>query len=166
MATGDKDLANKRAQEAMNIVWYHWGLHGWVCYCIMGILLALLHFRKGLPMTVKSCFYPLIGERIYGFAGDFLDIVSTVATTMGVCTSLGLGVMQLHAGLKLLNGDQNWMGTPYFNKFNWEEWKGEANDLKTYWDAFPSALKSQHPLVDCSKPATADPLDRVNVGAA
>jgi len=143
--------ANRRAQEAMNLVWYHWGLHGWVCYCIMGLLLALLHFRKGLPMTVKSCFYPLIGERIYGFAGDFLDIVSTVATTMGVCTSLGLGVMQIGSGLSRLNGGQNWLGKSFYNKWNWPDWKEDAPDLLELWKSYPTSVQASHPWIDCAQ---------------
>jgi choline-glycine betaine transporter len=67
------------------------------------MLLALLCYRQGLPMSMKSCFYPLIGERIYGWMGDFVDILSVITTLFGVCTSLGLGVLQLNTGLNLFN---------------------------------------------------------------
>jgi len=136
---------NDRAQNAMTTTWYHWGLHGWVCYSILGLLLGFLHFRKGLPMTIKSCFYPLIGTRIYGFTGDLLDTVSVVATTMGVCTSLGLGVMQLNSGIEMLNGDQHWMGLGYFNAYNFNEWSDRVADLKKYWDSYSESDKLAKP---------------------
>jgi choline-glycine betaine transporter len=137
-AHGVFSTPNDRAQGAMTLTWYHWGLHGWIAYCLLGTLLGLLHFRKGLPMTIKSCFYPLIGTRIYGFMGDFLDTISVVATTMGVCTSLGLGVMQLNSGLELLNGDQHWWGDQYYNMYNWQDWSKDwpdLYDLYSQWDA-------------------------------
>jgi choline-glycine betaine transporter len=136
---------NDRAQNAMTTTWYHWGLHGWVCYCLLGVLLAFLHFRKGLPMTIKTCFYPLIGTRIYGFLGDFLDTISVVATTMGVCTSLGLGVMQLNSGLELLNGDQMWLGEPYYNSYNSAAWSDRTDDLKQIWDQWAAGNKGSWP---------------------
>jgi choline-glycine betaine transporter len=136
---------NDRAQNAMTTTWYHWGLHGWVCYCLLGVLLALLHFRKGLPMTIKSCFYPLIGTNIYGFIGDFLDTISVVATTMGVCTSLGLGVIQLNSGLELLNGDQMWLGEAYYNQYNIAAWRDQESDLKGFWDSWETGTKSSNP---------------------
>jgi len=94
---------NRLAQEAMNITFYNWGLHGWVVYTIVGLLVALMAHREGLPMTVKSCFYPLIGEKIFGWPGDLVDVLSVIATLFGVCTSLGLGTIQINEGLHLLN---------------------------------------------------------------
>jgi len=96
---------NKLAQEAMNVTLYHWGLHGWVVYTIMGLLLALMAYREGLPMTLKSCFYPLIGDKIFGWPGDLIDTLSVIATLFGVCTSLGLGTIQINQGLHILNSD-------------------------------------------------------------
>jgi len=145
VAHGIWNTPNDRAQNAMTTTWYHWGLHGWVCYCLLGVLLALLHFRKGLPMTIKSCFYPLIGSRIYGFLGDFLDTISVVATTMGVCTSLGLGVIQLNSGLELLNGDQLWLGESYYNANNLNKWIDQESDLKGYWDSWETGTKNSNP---------------------
>merc|ERR1719324_118493 len=127
------------------MTFFHWGLHGWVCYGMVGLVLAFLHFRKGLPMTVKTAFYPLLGTRIYGFAGDFLDTVSVVAATMGVCTSLGLGVIQLNSGLELLNGDQLWMGESYYNAYNLQKWIGDESNLKGYWDSWESSVKADNP---------------------
>jgi len=134
-----------RVQDAMTTTWYHWGLHGWVCYVIVGLLLAFLHFRKGLPMTIKTCFYPLLGTRIYGLAGDLLDGVSVVATTMGVCTSLGMGVMQLNAGIELLNGGLHWVGKKYYNEYNYDEWKDRVSDLKVYWDSWSETDQLKYP---------------------
>jgi len=94
---------NKLAQEAMNITLYHWGLHGWVVYTIMGLILGLMAYREGLPMTLKSCFYPLIGDKIFGWPGDLIDTLSVIATLFGVCTSLGLGTIQINQGLQILN---------------------------------------------------------------
>jgi len=96
---------NKLAQEAINITLYHWGLHGWVVYTIVGLILALMAHREGLPLTMKSCFYPLIGDKIFGWPGDLVDILSVIATLFGVCTSLGLGTMQINEGLHLMNSD-------------------------------------------------------------
>ena len=61
--------------------------------------------REGLPMTMKSCFYPLMGDRIFGWMGDLIDIISIMTTMFGVCTSLGLGARQLISGFNLLNSD-------------------------------------------------------------
>ncbi|CEM17339.1 unnamed protein product [Vitrella brassicaformis CCMP3155] len=90
---------NERAQWSMLITLFHWGLHGYVVYAIVGLLLGLLCYRFGLPLAMKSAFYPLIGEHIFGPVGDFVDIISIICTIFGVCTSLGLGVMQLNQGL-------------------------------------------------------------------
>ena len=90
---------------AINITLFHWGLHGWIVYCLVGLVLALMSHREGLPMTMKSCFYPLIGDRIFGWMGDLIDVVSIMTTMFGVCTSLGLGARQLISGFHLLNSD-------------------------------------------------------------
>ena len=68
----------------------------------MGLLLGLLAYREDLPMTMKSCFYPLIGDRIFGWMGDIIDVVSIMSTLFGVCTSLGLGARQLNFGLSII----------------------------------------------------------------
>ena len=70
---------------------------------MVGLLLAFVGYRQGLPMTMRSCLYPLIGDKIYGWMGDMTDTVSVVCTMFGVCTSLGIGVMQLNAGVHRLN---------------------------------------------------------------
>ena len=94
---------NQRAQDAMNLTLFHWGIHGWIVYAVIGLLLSFLSYRKKLPMTMRSCFYPLLGERVFGVLGDIIDILSVVATMFGVCTSLGLGAIQLNTGFKRIN---------------------------------------------------------------
>jgi len=92
------------ARVAMDLTFLHWGLHPWAIYAIVGLSLAFLSFNKGLPLSIRSVFYPLLGERIYGPIGNTIDIMATVATLFGVATSLGLGVQQVNAGLNHLFG--------------------------------------------------------------
>lgn len=89
---------NQRAQDAMNVTLFHWGVHAWIVYVIVGLLLAFIGYRKGLPMTIRSCFYPLIGDKIFGWMGDAVDILSVCCTMFGVCTSLGIGCIQMNTG--------------------------------------------------------------------
>ena len=94
-----------RAQDAMNITFFHWGIHGWIVYTLVGLLMAFIAYRKGLPMTIRSCFYPILGDRIFGIVGDIIDIFSVVSTMFGVATSLGIGVKTLNSGLNRMNSD-------------------------------------------------------------
>jgi choline-glycine betaine transporter len=93
------------AQDAMNLTFYHWGLHGFVVYTQVGLMLGIVSHRWGMPMTMKTCFYPLLGDKVFGIIGDLIDTLSVVTTLFGVCTSLGLGVMQLAVGLERLTKD-------------------------------------------------------------
>jgi choline-glycine betaine transporter len=88
-----------RAQQSIFMAVYHWGIHGWVPYILLALLAGVVSFRWNMPMTIRSCFYPLIGDHALGFAGDIIDALSIATTTFGVCTSLGLGVTQLASGL-------------------------------------------------------------------
>ncbi len=94
---------NQRAQDAINLTFFHWGIHGWIVYVVIGLLLGFLCYRKDLPMTMRTCFYPLLGDKVFGVIGDVIDILSVVCTMFGVCTSLGLGVIQLNAGFRRVN---------------------------------------------------------------
>ena len=98
---------NTIAQIAINVTLYHWGIHGWIVYSLIGLLLALMTYRENLPMTMKSCFYPLIGDKIFGWMGDMIDTLSVLTTLFGVCTSLGLGTRQLNSGFNNFNPDIN-----------------------------------------------------------
>jgi len=92
------------ARKAMDITFLHWGLHPWAVYTLVGLALAFFAFNKGLPLSIRTAFYPLFGERIYGLIGNVIDTMATVATLFGVATSLGLGVQQVNAGLDHLWG--------------------------------------------------------------
>ncbi|MEM1138415.1 MAG: BCCT family transporter [Pseudomonadota bacterium] len=92
------------SQLAMRLTFFHWGLHPWGIYALVGLCLAYFGFRKGLPLTIRSSLYPLIGDRIYGPAGHAVDILAVLATTFGVATSLGLGAAQINTGLNTLLG--------------------------------------------------------------
>ena len=96
---------NTLAQIAINVTIYHWGIHSWIVYSLIGLLLSLMAYRENLPMTMKSCFYPLIGDKIFGWLGDTIDVISVMTTLFGVCTSLGLGARQLNYGFNVLNRD-------------------------------------------------------------
>ncbi|XP_065667061.1 glycine betaine transporter BetL isoform X2 [Hydra vulgaris] len=90
---------NQQAQDAINLTYFHWGFHGWIVYVIIGLLLGFLSYRRGLPLTMRTCFYPILGEKIFGVIGDLIDTLCIICTMFGVCTSLGLGVVQLNNGI-------------------------------------------------------------------
>lgn len=92
------------AQAAFAVTYYHWGLHPWGIYALVSLGLAFFAYNRGLPLTIRSVFYPLLGERIYGFWGNLIDILSVLATLFGLATSLGFGVQQVSAGLNFLFG--------------------------------------------------------------
>jgi choline/glycine/proline betaine transport protein len=92
------------AQAAMGITYFHWGLHPWAIYAIVALGLAFFAYNRGLPLTIRSIFYPLLGNKIYGFWGNLIDVLSVLATLVGLATSLGLGVQQINAGLDFLFG--------------------------------------------------------------
>ncbi len=90
------------AQEAMKMTFFHWGLHAWAIYTIVALVLAYFSYRHGLPLTLRSALYPLIGDRIYQWPGHLVDIFAVVSTVFGVATSLGLGAAQVNAGFGYL----------------------------------------------------------------
>jgi choline-glycine betaine transporter len=94
---GDVPTDNERAQQALLQTFYHWGFHAWAPYITVAIGLGLVSYRWNLPLTMRSAFYPLLGDNVYGPVGDIIDAVSITCTTFGVCTSLGLGVDQIVA---------------------------------------------------------------------
>ncbi|WP_458526871.1 BCCT family transporter [Onishia taeanensis] len=83
---------------------FHWGLHPWGAYAIVGLSLAIFAYNKGLPLTMRSIFYPILGERIWGWPGHVIDILAVFATLFGLTTSLGIGATQASAGLHYLFG--------------------------------------------------------------
>ncbi|MGE4382940.1 MAG: BCCT family transporter [Arcobacter sp.] len=90
------------AKIAMNILFFHWGLHAWAIYAIVGLVLAYFSFRHGLPLSIRSALYPLIGDKIYGKIGHSVDTIAVLGTVFGVATSLGFGVLQINSGLNYL----------------------------------------------------------------
>ena len=92
------------AQQAMAISYFHWALHPWAIYAIVGLALAYFTFRKGMPNLISSAFYPLLGERVNGPIGRSIDILAIFATLFGSATSLGLGALQINSGLDFLWG--------------------------------------------------------------
>jgi len=87
------------AKEAQLATFFHWGIHAWSIFGVMGLILAYFSFRYKLPLAVRSGLYPLLKERINGPIGNIVDVFTLVSTFFGIATSLGLGVMQLNAGL-------------------------------------------------------------------
>ena len=83
---------------------YHWGLHGWAIYAVAALALAFAAYNLGLPMSLRSAFYPVLGNRVWGRFGHVVDILAVFATVFGLATSLGLGVEQMAAGLDHLFG--------------------------------------------------------------
>jgi choline/glycine/proline betaine transport protein len=87
------------AELAMGITFFHWGLHAWGLYALTALGLAYFAFNRGLPLTIRSVFHPVLGDRIHGAAGNLIDVLAAVATLFGLATSLGLGAQQVNAGL-------------------------------------------------------------------
>lgn len=90
------------ASSAMVLTFFHWGLHAWGIYCVTGLALGYFAFRHHLPLTIRSAFAPILGRRIHGPLGDIVDTTAVLATIFGLATSLGLGTMQIAAGLKFM----------------------------------------------------------------
>lgn len=92
------------AREAMKLTFFHWGLHAWAIYAVVALILAFFSYRHGLPLTLRSALYPLIGKRIYGPIGHAVDIFAIISTVLGIATSLGYGVLQINSGFNYLFG--------------------------------------------------------------
>jgi BCCT family betaine/carnitine transporter len=100
-AEGDTSAASALGMAATI---YHWALHPWSIYALLALGLAIFSFNKGLPLTMRSIFYPLFGERVWGWTGHIIDILAVVATVFGLATSLGYGASQAATGLNFLFG--------------------------------------------------------------
>ncbi|OMH32209.1 choline transporter [Motiliproteus sp. MSK22-1] len=104
LITEAQQLTVEAAQVAMRISIFHWGLHGWALFAVIGLALAYFAYRKGLPLSIRSCLYPIFGDRIYGPIGHAADLLAVFGTVFGIATSLGLGAQQMNAGLGYLLG--------------------------------------------------------------
>ena len=100
------DAANIDAAReiGMSATIFHWALHPWAIYAVVALALAYFHYNMGLPLTIRSAFYPLFGERVWGWLGHVIDTLAVFATLFGLATSLGLGAEQALAGLNHLFG--------------------------------------------------------------
>jgi betaine/carnitine transporter, BCCT family len=94
-------------QMALAATSYHWALHPWAIYAVVALALALFTYNKGLPLTIRSAFYPLLGERVWGWWGHLIDTLAVFATLFGLATSLGFGAQQANAGLEYVYGIPN-----------------------------------------------------------
>lgn len=87
------------AKLAMGLTFLHWGIHGWAVYAIVGLSVAFFAYNRGLPLSIRSVFYPMLGEKINTWRGDIIDLIAVVATLFGLATTLGLGIKHINAGL-------------------------------------------------------------------
>ena len=101
------DAVGPARDMAMAATIYHWGLHPWAIYALIALALSLASYNKNLPLSIRSAFYPIFGERIRGWTGHVIDIMAVFATLFGLATSLGFGAQQALAGLNLLYGVPN-----------------------------------------------------------
>ncbi|MEJ6077796.1 BCCT family transporter [Vibrio sp. 1-Bac 57] len=86
------------AKLALGATMFHWGLHPWAIYGVVALSLAFFAYNKGLPLSMRSIFYPILGDRTWGIAGHIVDILAVIATLFGLATSLGLGAQQAASG--------------------------------------------------------------------
>ncbi len=92
------------ARLAMGATMYHWGLHPWAIYAVVALSLAFFAYNKGMPLTIRSAFFPLLRDRVWGWPGHIIDVLAVVATIFGLATSLGFGAQQAASGLDYLFG--------------------------------------------------------------
>ena len=96
---------------AMGATMFHWGLHPWSIYAVVGLSLAFFSYSKKLPLTMRSAFYPILKEKVWGWPGHVIDLLAVFATIFGLATSLGLGAQQVSSGFKFLFGIDNGVNT-------------------------------------------------------
>ncbi|MGF1723129.1 BCCT family transporter [Photobacterium nomapromontoriensis] len=95
---------------AMGATMYHWGLHPWAIYGVVALSLAFFAYNKGLPLSIRSIFYPILGDRVWGWPGHIIDIFAVLATMFGLATSLGLGAQQAASGINHVFGISGGIG--------------------------------------------------------
>lgn len=93
----------QRAKNAQMYTFFHWGVHAWAIYGVVGLSLAYFSYRYRLPLSLRSCFYPLLKDRIKGKWGNAIDVFALCSTFFGITTTLGFGVVQINSGLRTLN---------------------------------------------------------------
>lgn len=92
-------MSDASASMAMQLTFFHWGLHPWSVFIIVALALSYFSYRKDLPLTLRSILYPWIGDRIYGPIGHAIDILTVVVTAFGISQTLGMGVLQINTGI-------------------------------------------------------------------
>ena len=92
------------AAESLAVTYFHWGFHGWGVYALISLALAFFAFNRGLPLSLRSVFYPVFKDKVFGWIGDFIDIAAVISCLFGLATSLGFGAQQINAGLTHLFG--------------------------------------------------------------
>jgi choline/glycine/proline betaine transport protein len=90
--------------NALALTFHHWGFHAWAIYALLGLAIAYFAYRQDLPLTLRSCFQPLLGDRVHGWIGHWIDILAVIGTLFGLATSLGLGAMSVSVGFNRLFG--------------------------------------------------------------
>ncbi len=98
------------ARLALGATMYHWGLHPWAIYTLVGLSLAFFTYNKGLPLSIRSIFYPILGDKTWGWPGHIIDILAVLATLFGLATSLGLGAQQAASGINHVFGIESGIG--------------------------------------------------------
>ncbi|CAM3230178.1 BCCT family transporter [Vibrio rarus] len=96
---------------ALGATIFHWGLHGWTIYAVVALSLAFFTYNKGLPLSIRSTFYPIFGDRAWGWMGHIIDILAVLSTLFGLATSLGLGAQQATSGFNHVFGLNGGIGT-------------------------------------------------------
>ncbi len=104
LVAANVDEARRMALAATS---FHWALHPWAIYAVVALALALFSYNKGLPLSIRSAFYPLLGERVWGWWGHIIDTIAVFATLFGLATSLGFGAQQANAGMSYVYGLPN-----------------------------------------------------------
>ena len=107
---GVEAYSPEAAKLALGATIYNWGLHGWAIYAVVALALAFFTFNKGLPLSIRSIFYPILGDRTWGWFGHIVDIVAVLATLFGLATSLGLGAQQATSGINHVFGTDGGIG--------------------------------------------------------
>ncbi|WP_026970800.1 BCCT family transporter [Aliagarivorans marinus] len=107
---GVEPMTPEAANLAIGATMYHWGLHPWAIYGVVALSMAFFAFNKGLPLSIRSIFYPLLGDRAWGWPGHIIDILAVLATLFGLATSLGLGAQQAASGIEHVFGISSSIG--------------------------------------------------------
>ncbi|MEQ9316622.1 MAG: BCCT family transporter [Henriciella sp.] len=104
MPRGAEPGSEEARRLAFSATLFHWGLSPWAIYAIVGLALGFFAYNKGLPLTIRSAFYPLLGERVWGPWGHFIDTMAVISTVFGLATTIGIGAMQASSGISYMLG--------------------------------------------------------------